>query len=72
MQRKLASIEEEIEKVKATKLRIEADMGNPSSYADKNAFATLESSYKQVEVHLKELTIAYEDQFEQLMAMEGQ
>jgi ATP-binding cassette subfamily F protein 3 len=70
MQRKLAAIEEEIEKVKATKLSIEADMGNPSSYADKNAFATLEASYKKTETHLKELTIAYENQFEQLMALE--
>jgi ATP-binding cassette subfamily F protein 3 len=69
-QRKLATIEEEIEKVKATKLSIEADMGNPSSYADKNAFATLEALYKKTENHLKELTIAYENQFEQLMALE--
>jgi ATP-binding cassette subfamily F protein 3 len=69
-QRKLATIEEEIEKVKATKLSIEADMGNPSSYADKNAFSTLEALYKKTENHLKELTIAYENQFEQLMALE--
>jgi hypothetical protein len=45
-------------------------MRNPSSYADKNAFSTLEALYKKTENHLKELTIAYENQFEQLMALE--
>ena len=45
-------------------------MGNPLSYADKNAFTTLETSYKKVDTQLKELSIEYENQFEQLMSME--
>jgi ATP-binding cassette subfamily F protein 3 len=69
-QKKLAALEEEIEKIKAVKLSIETDMGNPSNYADKNAFTALEASYKKADTQLKELSIQYENQFEQLMAME--
>ena len=39
VQRKLAALEDEIEKLKVTKLSIEVDMGNPLSYADKNLWA---------------------------------
>ena len=70
LQRKLAQTEEQIEKLKADKLKLEADMGNPANYADKNKFASTEAAYKQVLQQFNDLNKEYETIFEAVVEME--
>ncbi|MFY9464207.1 MAG: ABC-F family ATP-binding cassette domain-containing protein [Sediminibacterium sp.] len=70
-QRKLASLEESVNKAVAEKLKLEESLGNPGIYTNKDQFTALESAYKQVQQKLAELNQEYESQFELVMELES-
>ncbi|SKA19169.1 ABC-F family ATP-binding cassette domain-containing protein [Sediminibacterium ginsengisoli] len=70
-QRKLATLETDINKAKTEKQRIEDSMGNPEIYADKQKFVTLENDYKKIQEQLNALNKEYETVFEKVMELEG-
>ncbi|MEI8074228.1 MAG: ABC-F family ATP-binding cassette domain-containing protein [Bacteroidota bacterium] len=70
-QKLLQQIESNLNKAKAEKLRIEAAMGDPSIYADKNKFVQLENDYKSIQSQFNTLNQAYETAFEKLMELES-
>lgn len=70
-QKQLQQIESNLNKVKAEKLRIEAAMGDPSIYADKQKFVQLENDYKSVQLQFSNLNQDYETAFEKLMELES-
>ncbi len=70
-QKQLQQIESNLNKAKAEKLRIEAAMGDPSMYADKNKFVQLENDYKSIQLQFNTLNQEYETAFEKLMELEA-
>jgi ATP-binding cassette subfamily F protein 3 len=70
-QKLLQQIESDLNKAKSEKLRIEAAMGDPSIYADKNKFVQLENDYKSIQSKFNTLNQAYETTFEKLMELEA-
>ncbi len=70
-QKLLKQIESNLNKAKAEKLRIEAAMGDPSIYADKNKFVQLENDYKSIQSQFNTLNQEYETAFEKLMELES-
>ena len=70
-QRRLATLETDINKAKTEKQRIEDSMGNPEIYADKQKFVTLENDYKKIQEQLATLNKEYETVFEKVMELEG-
>jgi ATP-binding cassette subfamily F protein 3 len=70
-QKQLQIIESNLNKAKAEKLRIEAAMGDPSIYADKNKFVQLENDYKSIQTQFNNLNQEYETAFEKLMELEA-
>jgi ATP-binding cassette subfamily F protein 3 len=70
-QKQLQQIEANLNKIKTEKLRIEAAMGDPSIYADKNKFVQLETDYKNIQSQFNTLNQDYENTFEKLMELEA-
>jgi ATP-binding cassette subfamily F protein 3 len=70
-QKQLQIIESNLNKAKAEKIRIEAAMGDPSIYADKNKFVQLENDYKSIQTQFNNLNQEYETAFEKLMELES-
>jgi ATP-binding cassette subfamily F protein 3 len=70
-QKQLQQIEFNLNKAKTEKLRIEAAMGDPSIYADKNKFVQLENDYKSIQLQFNTLNQEYETAFEKLMELEA-
>jgi ATP-binding cassette subfamily F protein 3 len=70
-QKHLQQIEANLNKAKTEKLRIEAAMGDPSIYADKNKFVQLETDYKLIQTQFNNLNQEYETAFEKLMELES-
>jgi ATP-binding cassette subfamily F protein 3 len=70
-QKQLQQIEANLNKAKSEKLRIEAAMGDPSIYADKNKFVQLENDYKSIQLQFNTLNQEYETAFEKLMELEA-
>jgi ATP-binding cassette subfamily F protein 3 len=70
-QKQLQQIEANLNKAKTEKLRIEAAMGDPSIYADKNKFVQLENDYKSIQLQFNNLNQEYETAFEKLMELEA-
>ena len=70
-QRKLSGIEEFMGKAQSELKKLEADLGNPDSYTNKDQFANLEAAYKQAQQKVNELNKEYEVQFELVMDLEA-
>ncbi|MGL4358948.1 MAG: ABC transporter C-terminal domain-containing protein [Sediminibacterium sp.] len=71
LQRKMANLEKEIEQKNNDKVRLEADMSNPASYANNEGFLKLEKNYNDTISQLAVLNKEYEQLFETVMQMEG-
>ncbi|MBL7760738.1 MAG: ABC-F family ATP-binding cassette domain-containing protein [Sediminibacterium sp.] len=70
-QRKLANLEETVNKVVAEKQQLEERLGNPDTYTNKDQFTALEADYKLVQQKLTTLNQEYEQQFELVMELES-
>jgi len=68
----LQQIESNLNKVKEEKLQIEAAMGDPSVYANKDKFVQLETDYKNIQTKFNNLNQDYETAFEKLMELEAE
>lgn len=70
-QRRLSQVEESLSKAQEEQKKIETEMGDPSTYTNKNQFAQLEISYKTVKDKISNLYKEYEQIFEQIMEIEA-
>lgn len=70
-QKKLANLEESVNKAIAEKQQLEERLGNPDTYTNKDQFTALEADYKQVQQKLTALNQEYEQQFELVMELES-
>ncbi len=71
-QKRLSTLEAEINKATSEKNRLEQAMAAPENYADKNKFNAVESEYKKAHQTLKDLNKEYEGLFEKVMELEMQ
>jgi ATP-binding cassette subfamily F protein 3 len=70
-QKKLANIEASIGQAQQEKKTLEAELGNPDIYTNKEQFSKVETAYNLVQKKLTDLNKDYEVQFEVVMGMEG-
>jgi len=70
VQRQFAQVEEKIARLKEEKTKLEAALADPSTYSDKQKFATAESAYKMNSELLDALNQEYETLFEKILSME--
>lgn len=70
-QKRLSQIEESLSKAQEEQKKIEAEMGNPATYTNKNQFAELEISYKSIKDKISTLNKEYEQVFEQVIDLEA-
>jgi len=70
-QKLLQQIEANLNKAKTEKLRIEAAMGDPANYADRNKFVQLEADYKKAQTEYNNQNTEYEKAFEKLVELES-
>ncbi|TDH29289.1 ABC transporter ATP-binding protein [Segetibacter sp. 3557_3] len=70
-QKRLATLEEDINKAEQEKKRIEADLAQPENFSDRQKFVALENAYKQVQQSLGMLNKMYEELFEKVLQLEG-
>jgi ATP-binding cassette subfamily F protein 3 len=70
-QRKLSNLEAQLSKAKEEETRLENALGDPSNYADKTRFVTIESDYKNAKNNRQALEKEYETVFEKVMELEG-
>lgn len=67
-QRRFEQVEKDLAELTKKKARLEADLGAPDVYADKNKFALAEKAYKECDAQWKTLNKEYEELFETIMA----
>ena len=70
-QRIFQQLETQIATLNSRKAGLEADLGSPGIYADKNKFVEAETSYKKVTEELIQLNKQYEQVFEKIMELEA-
>jgi ATP-binding cassette subfamily F protein 3 len=70
-QRIFKQLEEQIEQLQAEKNRLEKEMGDPGTYADKNKFLQTETAYNNIAAQLQTLNKEYEQTFEKIVELEG-
>jgi len=70
-QRKLSNLEEQLNKAKEEQQRLEAALGDPANYSDKDKFVAIESDYKKAKANREALDKEYELVFEKVMELEG-
>jgi len=68
-QRRFEQVEKDLADLQKQKVQLEADLGNPSIYGDKNKFVATEKTYKEVNGKIVELTKEYEVLFEKIMEL---
>ncbi len=71
-QKKLFTLEQDINKATEEKKRIEKEMSAPENYADKVKFNAVETNYKKANEALQVLNKEYEKLFEKVMDLESQ
>jgi ATP-binding cassette subfamily F protein 3 len=71
-QRRLATLEEDINKMTQQKTKLEAALGLPENYSDSKKFAAVENDYKKTSAQLDQLNKEYEQLFEKVMELETQ
>ncbi|MBS1584705.1 MAG: ABC-F family ATP-binding cassette domain-containing protein [Bacteroidetes bacterium] len=70
LQKKFERLEQEVNKLKGEKSSLEAQLGDPSVYADKNKFLALDEQYKQCSAKYEQLSKEHEAAFEKMMELE--
>lgn len=70
IQKQFNKAEQDLARVQTEAAKLEADMGNPDIYSDKNKFTALEKQYKEVQQKLAAANREYETLFEKVMNME--
>jgi ATP-binding cassette, subfamily F, member 3 len=70
LQKKVERLEAELKKAKEDKSQMEAQLGDPTIYADKLKFSELDSKYRSQTVVLEKLNADYEEAFEAMMELE--
>ena len=68
---KFKTLEEQLEKLKANKIELEAALADPEVYSDKQKFIQAEANYNKAGKELKDANAEYEQLFEKIMEMEG-
>ena len=71
-QRKLSTLEAELNRAKEEQVRLEAALGDPANYSDKSKFVHIEADYKKAKNNREALDKQYETVFEKVMELEGQ
>ena len=71
-QRKLSTLEAQLNKAKEEQIRLEAALGDPANYSDKDKFVAIEIDYKKIKNNRDALDKEYETVFEKVMELEGQ
>ena len=71
-QKRLISLEAEINKATSERTRLEQALGSPENYSDKKKFAAAENDYKAATQNLQNLNKEYELLFEKVMDLEMQ
>lgn len=64
------NLEEQLEKLKANKTKLEAALADPDVYSDKQKFIEAETAYKKAEKELADANVEYEELFEKMMELE--
>ncbi|MBS1629788.1 MAG: ABC-F family ATP-binding cassette domain-containing protein [Bacteroidetes bacterium] len=72
LQKKVSRLEEELQKLTQSKSALEAMLGDPTTYADKQKFSELDEKYQQATAEWQTMNATYEANFEQLMELEEQ
>jgi ATP-binding cassette, subfamily F, member 3 len=70
-QRIFQQLEADISRLNEKKIQVQASLGLPETYSDKNKFVQAESDYKKTSDELDRLNKQYEDVFEKIMALEA-
>ena len=68
---KFKNLEEQLEKLKANKIKLEAALADPTVYSDKQKFIQAEADYKKADKELFDANVEYEQLFEKIMELEG-
>lgn len=71
LQKQFSKIEEQVSQLNKQKAQIEADLGNPSFYSDKNKFQQLEKDYTAIKQKLSIANKQSEEMLEKIMELEG-
>lgn len=71
-QRRFEQVEKDLATLTEKKARLEADLGAPEVYADRNKFVLAEKAYQECEAQWKAMNKEYEELFEKMMEMGGQ
>lgn len=64
------NLEEQLEKLKANKTKLEVALADPDVYSDKQKFIEAEAAYKKAEKELADANVEYEELFEKMMELE--
>jgi ATP-binding cassette, subfamily F, member 3 len=72
IQKRFSEAEQQLAQLQERKATVEAQLGHPEVYADKNKFLRAESEYQQILKNLKQAEKTYEEVFELVMKMEGE
>jgi len=70
LQKQFGKVESQVNQLNSQKAQIEADLGNPAFYSDKNKFQQLERDYAALKQKLSVATKQYEEMFEKIMELE--
>ncbi len=70
IKKQFKELEQKVADLTSKKIKLEADLGAPDIYNDKNKFAAAETAYKNVNSALENANKEYEKVFEQMMEME--
>ncbi|MCW3088760.1 MAG: transporter related protein [Sediminibacterium sp.] len=70
-QRRLGNLEAELNKAKTEQQKLEAALGDPANYSDKDKFVKIEADYKKAKQDREALDKEYEVVFEKVMDLEG-
>ncbi len=70
-QKQFQQLEKELARLNEQKQQLEAKLGDPEIYSDKNKFQQAETAYKQAVKDLERVTKQYEEVFEKLMELDS-
>lgn len=71
-QRRLNNLETQLTKAKEEQQTLEAALGDPANYADRDKFVSIEDAYKKAKQNREALDKEYEVVFEKVMELESQ
>lgn len=71
-QRRLNNLETQLTKAKEEQQTLEAALGDPANYADRDKFVSIEEAYKKAKQNREALDKEYEAVFEKVMELESQ